>query len=120
MGEAHFLILHFRGAACFVKRRSIRGRISEINANFAYIIRNGGEGAWLFAPVVWCLSGGSRIDAHGLDRPPVSQIRLFAERVLVYAEQLLGEVVEELHVVHEIALEQSTGLFQATVEPLHS
>lgn len=120
MSKAHFFILRFRGAACLVKSGTHPGRNSEINANFAYIIRNGGEDAWLFAPVVWCLSGGSRIDAYGLDRPLVSQIRLFAERVLVYAEQLLGEVVEELHVVHEIALEQSAGLFQATVEPLHS
>jgi len=33
---------------------------------------------------------------------------------------LLGEVIEKLDVIHEIAFEQSSRLFQTAIEPFHS
>lgn len=42
------------------------------------------------------------------------------ERIPVYPQQLLCEIIEELHVIDEIAFEQSSWFFQTTVEPFHS
>lgn len=39
------------------------------------------------------------------------------KRVLVYSQKLLTEVIEELHVIHEITLEEALWLHNKTIEP---
>lgn len=42
------------------------------------------------------------------------------KRILVYSQELLTEVIEELHVIHEITLEEALWLLHATIQPLHT
>lgn len=37
------------------------------------------------------------------------------KRILVYPEELLTEVIEELHVIHEVTLEETLWLLHATI-----
>jgi len=45
---------------------------------------------------------------------------LFSERILVYSQELLTEVIEELHVIHEVALEEALWFLHATIQPFHA
>lgn len=37
------------------------------------------------------------------------------KRILVYSQELLTEVIEELHIIHEITLEEALWLLHATI-----
>ena len=51
----------------------------------------------------------------GTDTPLSSFIR-----ILVYSQELLTEVIEKLHIIHEITLEEALWLLHATIQPLHA
>ena len=56
--------------------------------------------------------------AYSLNLQAVRQIKSFAERIFIYAQQLLCEVVEKQHVIYEVAFEHSFGFHQKAVKPL--
>ena len=59
-------------------------------------------------------------DSLAMQVLPKKVILLFSERILVYSQELLTEVIEELHVIHEITLEEALWLLHATIQPLHT
>ena len=47
-------------------------------------------------------------------------IPTFFGKDLVYSQELLTEVIEELHVIHEVTLEEALWFLHATIQPLHA
>ena len=42
------------------------------------------------------------------------------KRILVYPQELLTKVIEELHIIYEVTLEEALWLLHATIQPLHA
>ena len=54
-------------------------------------------------------------DTPGTDTPLSS-----FKRILVYPQELLTKVIEELHIIYEVTLEEALWLLHATIQPLHA